>query len=244
MPLARDRFGGSTIAFLERIGGIAPWTSFAHAIWLDDAEVERLGALGGTIVHNPVSNLKLGAGIAPVPAMLRAGVTVGLGTDGASSNDSQNMFETLKAAAILQRPIVPTREWPTALDALRMCWEGGAKAMAQPLGRIAPGYRADLAILRPGELRLAPKEQIANQIVYAELGRSVDTVIVEGAAVMEARRITTVDASALLADAQRLIDGIWSTLPARAARFAEIAPTLERLEREVRALPLGFTRGD
>jgi cytosine/adenosine deaminase-related metal-dependent hydrolase len=244
VPLARERFGGSTVAFLERIGAIAPWTSFAHAIWLDDAEVERLGALGGTIVHNPVSNLKLGAGIAPVPAMLRAGVTVGLGTDGASSNDSQNMFETLKSAAILQRPIVPRTEWPTALDALRMCWDGGAKAMGQPLGRIASGYRADLAILRPGELRLAPKEQIANQLVYAELGRSVDTVIVEGSVVMEGRRVITVDAPALLADAQRLVAGIWSTLPARAARFAEIAPTLERLEREVRALPLGFTRGD
>jgi cytosine/adenosine deaminase-related metal-dependent hydrolase len=244
VPLARERFGGSTVAFLERIGAIAPWTSFAHAIWLDDAEVERLGALGGTIVHNPVSNLKLGAGIAPVPAMLRAGVTVGLGTDGASSNDSQNMFETLKSAAILQRPIVPRTEWPTALDALRMCWDGGAKAMGQPLGRIASGYRADLAILRPGELRLAPKEQIANQLVYAELGRSVDTVIVEGSVVMEGRRVITVDGPALLADAQRLVAGIWSTLPARAARFAEIAPTLERLEREVRALPLGFTRGD
>lgn len=244
VPLARERFGGSTVAFLERIGAIAPWTSFAHAIWLDDTEVERLGALGGTIVHNPVSNLKLGAGIAPVPAMLRAGVTVGLGTDGASSNDSQNMFETLKAAAILQRPIVPRAEWPTALDALRMCWDGGAKAMGQPLGRIASGYRADLVVLRPGELRLAPKEQIANQLVYAELGRSVDTVIVEGAVVMEARRIATVDAPALLADAQRLIAGIWSTLPARAARFAEVAPKLERLERAVRELPLGFTRGD
>jgi len=244
VPLARERFGGSTVAFLERIGAIAPWTSFAHAIWLDDAEIERLGALGGTIVHNPVSNLKLGAGIAPVPAMLRAGVTVGLGTDGASSNDSQNMFETVKAAAILQRPIVPRAEWPTALDALRMCWDGGAKAMGQPLGRIAPGYRADLALLRPGELRLAPKEQIANQLVYAELGRSVDTVIVEGAVVMAERRVTTVDANKLLTDAQRLIAGIWSTLPARAARFAEVAPKLERLERAVRELPLGFTRGD
>jgi len=171
-------------------------------------------------------------------------VTVGLGTDGASSNDSQNMFETAKAAAILQRPIVPRAEWPTALDALRMCWDGGAKAMGQPLGRIAPGYRADLAILRTGELRLAPKEQIANQLVYAELGRSVDTVIVEGSVVMKERRVTTVDADALLADAQRLIAGIWSTLPARAARFAEVAPKLERLERAVRELPLGFTRGD
>jgi len=243
VPLARKRYGGSTVAFLERIGGLQPWTSFAHAIWLDDAEVRRLGELGAAVVHNPVSNLKLGAGIAPVPAMLRSGVSVGLGTDGASSNDSQNMFETLKTAAILQRPIVPQGEWPTAMDALRMCWDGGARALGQKIGRVAAGYRADLVLLRAGELRLAPKEQIANQLVYAELGRSVESVIVEGAVVMDRGRITSVDAPALLADAQRLIDGIWKSLPAREARFSEIAPTLERLEREVRALSIGFTRG-
>lgn len=242
VPVARARYGGSTVAFLERIGAIQPWTSFAHAIWLDDAEVKRLGELGGTVVHNPVSNLKLGAGIAPVPAMLRAGVTVGLGTDGASSNDSQNMFETIKAAAIVQRPIVPQPEWPTALDTLRMCWDGGARVLGQRLGRIAPGYRADLVMLRASELRIAPKEQVANQIVYAELGRSVDTVMVDGDVILSHGRVATVDADALLGDAQRLIDGIWGSLPARTARFAEIAPTLERLEREVRALSIGFRR--
>jgi cytosine/adenosine deaminase-related metal-dependent hydrolase len=153
------------------------------------------------------------------------------------------MFETLKAAAILPRPIVPQPEWPTAMDALRMCWDGGARALRQPIGRIATGYRADLVLLRAGELRIAPKDQVANQLVYAELGRSVDTVIVEGQVVVARGRVTTVDADAVLADAQRLIDGIWSTLPARTARFTEIAPTLQRLEREVRGLAIGFTRG-
>jgi len=243
VPLAKQRYGGSTVAFLERIGALQPWTSFAHAIWLDDAEVARMGELGATIVHNPVSNLKLGAGIAPVPALRRAGAHVALGTDGASSNDSQNMFETVKAAAIIQRPIVARSEWPTALDALAMCWDAGARAIGQPVGRLAKGYRADLVLLRPGELRLAPKEQIANQLVYAELGRSVDTVLIEGEIVLKERRFVTVDAPALLADAQRLVDGIWSSLPARAARFAEVGPTLERLEQRVRDLSIGFTRG-
>ena len=243
VPLARERYGGSTVAFLERIGALTERVSFAHAIWLDDAEVTRLGELRGTVVHNPVSNQKLGAGIAPIPAMLRAGVHVGLGTDGASSNDSQNMFETLKAAALLQRPITPRAEWPTAFETLRMCWDGGAKAMGQPLGRIAAGYRADLVLLRPGELRLGPKEQIANQLVYAELGRSVETVIIDGEVVMTGRRVATVDAVALHEGAQHLVERVWSTLPARAARFAEVAPTLERLEQKVHALPIGFTRG-
>ena len=242
VPLARSRYGGSTVAFMERIGGVQPWTSFAHAIWLDDDEIARLGALSGTVVHNPVSNLKLGAGIAPVPDLLQAGVTVALGTDGASSNDSQNMFETLKAAALVQRPTLPRDRWPTAFDTLRMCWDGGARALGQRVGRIADGFRADLVLLRVGELRLGPKEQVANQLVYGELGRSVETVLVDGEVVVAGGRVTSVDADALRSEAQRLVDGIWSSLPAREARFAEIGPTLARLEREVRALDLGFSR--
>jgi 5-methylthioadenosine/S-adenosylhomocysteine deaminase len=242
VPLARERYGGSTVAFLQRIGGLQPWTSFAHAIWLEDGEIPLLASSGAVVVHNPVSNLKLGAGIAPVPALLAAGVPVALGTDGASSNDSQNMFETLKTAAILQRPVVPQERWPTAMDALRMCWDGGARALGQRIGRLAAGYRADLVLLRTGELRLGPKQQVADQLVYAELGRSVEIVIVDGAVVVEGGRVVSVDADRLRADAQRLVDRIWGTLPEREARFAEVGPTLERLERTVRGLPVGFTR--
>lgn len=242
VPIAKDRYGGSTVAFLERIGALEPWASFAHAIWLDDREIELLAASETTVVHNPVSNLKLGAGIAPVPAMLAAGVGVGLGTDGASSNDSQNMFETLKAAAIVQRPAVPRDRWPTAMQTLRMCWDGGARALQQPIGRLAPGHRADIAILRTGDLRVAPKEQVANQIVYGELGRSVDRVLVDGDVVVRDGRAVRVDAERMKRDAQRLIDGIWSSLAERERRFAEVRPMLERLEADVRALPVGFSR--
>jgi 5-methylthioadenosine/S-adenosylhomocysteine deaminase len=243
VPLARERYGGSTVGFLDRIGGLAPWTSFAHAIWLDDAEIPTLARSGAVVVHNPVSNLKLGAGIAPVPSLLAAGVPVALGTDGASSNDSQNMFETLKMAALLQRPVVSQDRWPTALDTLRMCWDGGAQALGQRLGRIAPGYRADLVLLRTDRLlRLGPKEQVAQQLVYAELGGSVETVLVDGAVVVEGGRVTSVDAATLRAEAQRLVDAIWGTLPQRSERFAEVGPTLEKLEREVRAFAIGFDR--
>lgn len=242
IPVARERYGGSTVDFLERIGGLEEWTSFAHAIWLDDREIETLAASGTTVVHNPVSNLKLGAGIAPVPAFLAAGVGVGLGTDGASSNDSQNMFETLKTAAIVQRPAVSRERWPTAMQTLRMCWDGGARAIRQKVGRLAPGYRADVVLLRTGELRIAPKDQVANQLVYAELGRSVDTVMVDGHVVVRDGQAVSVDADRIRRDAQRLVDGIWGSLEEREKRFAEVGPLLERLEREVRSLPVGFSR--
>lgn len=242
VPVARERYGGSTVEFLRRIGALEPWTSFAHAIWLDDREIDLLAGSGTMVVHNPVSNLKLGAGIAPVPALLAAGVPVGLGTDGASSNDSQNMFETLKAAAIVQRPVVARGRWPSAMDALRMCWDGGARALGQKVGRLASGYRADIVLLRTGGLRIGPKDQVANQLVYAELGRSVETVLVEGEVVVRGGRVVSVDADAIRRDAQRLVEGIWSSLAERERRFGEVAPMLERLEREVRALPVGFSR--
>ncbi|MBM4433844.1 MAG: amidohydrolase [Chloroflexi bacterium] len=242
VPIARERYGGSTVAFLERIGALEEWTSFAHAIWLDDDEIARLARSATTVVHNPVSNMKLGAGIAPVPALRAAGVPVALGTDGASSNDSQNMFETLKAAALVQRPAAPRERWPTALQTLRMCWDGGARALRQRIGRIEPGYRADLALLRIGDLRLAPKEQVANQLVYAEQGRSVDIVLVDGEVVVRGGRAVRVDAAGVRRDAQRLVDRIWGTLADRELRSAEVAPLLERLEAAVRALPVGFDR--
>jgi cytosine/adenosine deaminase-related metal-dependent hydrolase len=242
VPVARERYGGSTVTFLERMGALEAWTSFAHAIWLDDDEIALLARSRTTVVHNPVSNLKLGAGIAPVPALLAAGVPVALGSDGASSNDSQNMFETLKAAAIVQRPVVPRDLWPTAMQTLRMCWDGGARALRQPIGRLAPGYRADVVLLRTGDLRVAPKDQVANQLVYAELGRSVDIVLVEGEVVVQGGRAVRVDPAAVRRDAQRLVDGIWSSLAEREKRFAEVGPMLERLEAKVRALPVGFSR--
>ncbi len=242
VPVGQKRYAGSTVKFLEGIGCLAPWASFAHAIWVDEEEIELMAGTGCVVVHNPVSNLKLGAGIAPVPAMLRAGVNVALGTDGGSSNDSQNMFETLKAAAVLHRIAGPPETWPGAEDSLRMCWLGGAKAIGQPVGRLEPGHRADLTLLNTRELFVAPKEQLLQQIVYSEMGSSVDTVLVDGNVVVREGRVVTVDTDALHQEAQELVSRIWSDLPKRLARFEEVRPMLERLERAVGALPLRFAR--
>jgi len=242
VPVAHERYGGSTVGFLERIGCLQPWSSFAHAIWLSPAEIELFGASQAVAVHNPVSNLKLGAGLSAVPAMRRAGVQVALGSDGASSSDSQNMLETVKAAAVLHRIANPPDQWPGAFDALGLCWQGGAAALGQPLGRLQPGYRADLTILHMRSLFVEPKEQMANQIVYSEFGGSVDTVLVEGRVVVQDGRIITVDTQALHQEAQEVVDRICSTLPERLRRFEELRPMLDRLEASVGQLPLEFTR--
>ena len=242
VPVAEERFAGSTVDYLRTLGGLQEWTSFAHGIWLSDEEVAMLGETDAGIVHNPVSNQKLGAGIAPAPALVRAGVNVALGSDGASSNDSQNMFETVKSAAILHRIANPPDQWPGAEDALRMCWQGGAAVMGKPIGRIAPGCKADLTVLSTDSLLLAPKEQLMNQIVYSELGMSVETVIVGGEVVVRDRRIQTIDVDAVFAEAQELAARVWASLPERFTRYEETEPILRQLERQVGALELRFAR--
>ncbi len=242
VPVAEERFAGSTVEYLRGLGGLQEWTSFAHGIWLSDEEVAMLGETDAGIVHNPVSNQKLGAGIAPAPALARAGVNVALGSDGASSNDSQNMFETVKSAAILHRIANPPDQWPGAEDALRMCWQGGAAVMGKPIGRIAAGCKADLTVLATDSLLLAPKEQLMNQIVYSELGMSVETVIVGGEVVVRDRRIQTIDVDAVFAEAQELAARVWASLPERFTRYEETEPILRQLEHQVGALELRFAR--
>ena len=242
VPFAAARYGGSTVDYLDRLGCLTEWASFAHAIWLDDDEVARLAASPAVAVHNPVSNLKLGAGLAPAPRLWSQGGRVALGADGASSNDSQNMWETVKMAAILHRIALDPDDWPGSGDALGMCWRGGAAALGEDLGRLAVGALGDIAVLDWGRLLPAPTEQIRNQLVYSELGASVRSVIVDGDVVVRDRVLMTIDLSALQNEAAEVVERIWTTLPARLERFKEVAPMLRHLEKAVAELPIGFRR--
>jgi 5-methylthioadenosine/S-adenosylhomocysteine deaminase len=240
--VGRERFGGSTVDYLAGLGALAPWVSLAHGIWVSDDEIAQLAATEAVVVHNPVSNLKLGAGVAPAPAMSRAGVTIALGTDGASSNDSQNMFETIKQAAIVHRINTTSDTWPSATDVLRWCWQGGATAMGRKLGRIAPAFEADLVLLEPGQLERAPKDIVAQQLVFGELGSSVNTVIIDGDVVLRNGEFTVLDEAAILGEGQALADRIWAGLPERLSRFEAVQGDLDRLEQAVADLDVGFER--
>lgn len=233
VTVARERYGVRTVEFLGELGALEPWASFAHAIWLDDTEIELFAQTDAVAVHNPASNLKLGAGVAPVPRLLRAGAKVAIGSDGASSNDTQNMFETLKLATILHRVHGPQRTWPTAADGLSMCWTNGAAAMGADLGRLAVGARADLTVLDSGYIWPAPPGQLRQQLVYGELGSAVRSVYVDGRALLSGRRVTTVDESAIRAEARDIAARIWRTLPDRLAAFEQLRTVLERIEDQV-----------
>lgn len=230
VDIASERFGGSTVEFLGKMGALEDWASYAHSIWLNQREIEMFAETDAVAIHNPASNLKLGAGVAPIPAMLRAGANVALGSDGASSSDTQNMFETLKLSTTLHRVQGPPATWPTAMDGLGMLWTGGAAAVGADIGRLEVGALADLTVLDIDRLWPAPAEQMRYQLAYSELGAAVKSVYVDGAPVMVDRAITTIDESAILAEAREIAERVWTTLPARLAKFEELRPMLEQIE--------------
>jgi cytosine/adenosine deaminase-related metal-dependent hydrolase len=190
----------SLCAHLAELGFLSSRLSAAHGVWLDDREMELLASAGASVVHNPASNLKLGSGIAQVAKLTKRGVNVALGTDGGDTSDTYSIFEQMKLAAFLSRVVADdAADWITALDALRMGTVNGAAAVPawrNKIGKIKPGYRADLVLLKPG-LRLRPLNDIVHQLVFCEAGQSVDTVFVDGKMVLESGRLIGVDEDSL-----------------------------------------------
>jgi 5-methylthioadenosine/S-adenosylhomocysteine deaminase len=240
--VGQKRYGGSTVQFLDRIGCLEDWASFAHAIWLDPDEVRLFAHSTACAVHNPISNSKLGVGTAPVIEMRKAGATIAIGSDGSSSADGQNMFETIKAAANVHRAGHRYEDWILAEDALDMCWNGGAAALGQRVGKLAPGYAADLMILHTRHLFITPKEQLAGQIVHSELGSSIDTMIIGGEVVFTDNRFTRIDEEAIHAEAQDILTRVYRGMPERERLFAKMYPIFRDLERAVADAGLSFTR--
>jgi guanine deaminase len=178
---AQLRYGMTLTAHLERLGLLGPGFSGAHAIWIDDAEIALLARHGGTLAHNPGSNLRLGNGIADMRRAIGGGVTVGVGTDGSSSADNQNMFEAMRLAAFVSRVFDRAPEdWIGAAEAIRLATEGSAAVlgMGELIGRIAPGYKADLVFLDLDHVNLVPLNSAVNQLVNTEDGAAVRDVMV------------------------------------------------------------------
>ena len=155
------------VEYLAELNFLGPRVSFAHGVWLDDRDIESLARTETKIVHNPISNLKLGSGLAPIQALRARGVDVALGADNAGgANDSQNMFEVMKYAALINKLYGPAEEWIGAQDAFQMCLTNGARITGQAIGSLQPGSLADIIILETGRLFGASRETILNQLVY------------------------------------------------------------------------------
>jgi 5-methylthioadenosine/S-adenosylhomocysteine deaminase len=237
-----DHTGRSIVEDLVHIGLAGPGNSFAHGVWLSEREIALLAESRVAVVHCPISNLKLGSGVAPLQAMLAAGLSVALGGDGAAANDSQNMFEVMKQAALIHKLYGSPDRWPTADTVLRLCLHGGARVLGMPVGSLRPGYLADLVMLDRRRLFDTPKPHLLNQLVYGELGQSVDTVIVGGQVVIQQGRAVLVDEDALYAEANDLVRGLYRDLDRRRGIVAQAEAPLWGLHAAVLSTPVGFDR--
>ena len=211
---SRQRWGTTLVGRLAALGALGPRFVGAHGVWLTDDDIRRLADAGAAVAHNPASNLKLGCGIAPVREMVEQGLTVGLGTDGAMSSDNLNLFEAMRFAALVGKvrfPHEPAR-WIGAQTAWELATRGSARVlgMADLLGAVAPGYKADLVFLRSDSACLRPMNHPLNALVYAETGADVETVLVDGRIVLEHGEVRTVNEARLRAQAQEAADRVRS----------------------------------
>lgn len=227
--VTRERWGSSVGPFLKDVGCLGPHVSFAHAVWTNDADIRVLAESGSSVVHNPPANMRLGSGVAPVQAMRRHGLNVALGADGPGGNDSQNMFEVMKSAALMHKLYGPPSAWLSARDAMEMCWNGGSKVLRQNVGSIRPGSLADLTILKLDRLFLMPREQFTTQIVYSESGASVDTVLVGGEVIVEGGVVRTVNTTELKREVQEIVHRVYAELGARRRNLLGAAKIIDRI---------------
>ena len=200
--------GSRNLKYLEKIGVVGPNVQMAHCIWLDDEEMDVLAATGTHVLHCPCCNAKLGSGIAKVPEMVERGISVALGSDGAPSNNNLDMFIEMRVASLVHKARLGAAAFP-AEKVLRLATNGGAAALglAEEIGSIEEGKKADLILLDDGGLRAAPlaafdEDDPAGRIVSAFQSESVRTSIIDGRVVMEDRELQTMDEAEILADAR------------------------------------------
>ncbi len=224
-------YGKDTLAHLRDLGVLGPRFTIAHGVWLSEAEIEILAETGAAVSHNPSSNLRLRAGIAPLNALLAAGVTVGLGMDGTTINDDEDMFAEMRLALRLHRTPMLGGPAPSVAQIFEMATSGGAKLLRkeETLGRLAPGYEADLVLVDVERVTwpwVAPEVDPRALLVQRARAGDVDTVLIAGEVVFRDGRPTRFDA----AEAGRELAARLAAEPYPEAAARLVAALLPRVE--------------
>jgi 5-methylthioadenosine/S-adenosylhomocysteine deaminase len=201
-----EKYKATPVQFLESLGFFGPRTLGAHGVHLTPEDIATLRRRNVGISHNPESNMKLASGTAPVLPLRTAGVAVGLGTDGAASNNDLDMFEAMRQAALLHKLQSGDPRALPAAEVLAMATREGAKAigMDSQIGSLEPGRRADLIVVSMTAARQTPMYDPLSHLVYATRGDDVRTTVVNGRVLMRDRKVVTVDETAVLREARRL----------------------------------------
>ena len=211
----QQMFGQKALAFLKNTGYLTDRLLAYHCVVMDEQDIELFADQGCKVVHTPESNMKLASGVAPVPAMLTAGITVGLGTDSCASNNNLDMFREMDMTAKLHK--VNSLD-PTVMDAktvLRMATCEGARALGleEMAGTLTAGKKADLIIIALNKPHLTPLYNEYSHLVYAAGGADVDTAMINGRLVMKNRHLLTIDEREVMAQVRQIAERIKKDLP-------------------------------
>jgi 5-methylthioadenosine/S-adenosylhomocysteine deaminase len=179
-----------------------------HCVWLDDEDIKILAKKKVKVSHNPISNMYLASGIAPIPKLIKAGVIVSLGVDGAASNNNQDMFELMKTTALLHKVASCDPMAITAEKVLEMATIDGAKALGleNEIGSIEVGKKADIILINLKEANMTPLNRIVSQLVYCGKSYNVNTVIIDGKIIMENRQLKSINENEVIEKAQKVAD--------------------------------------
>ncbi len=217
LQYSKDTFGMTSIELFESIGFFDGPTIAAHVVWPTEAEIPILAKRRVGVIHNPTSNMKIASGVSPVTEMLRAGVLIGLGTDGAASNNDLDMWEEMRLAAFLQKVDRMDPEVLSAQTVLTMATSGGAEAigLGDQIGALAIGMKADLIQVSFDDVHFVPTYDVISHLVYVADEQDVATVIVDGKVLMREHVVLTVDTNRVTQEARALAQRIQMSLTDR-----------------------------
>ena len=204
------KYGVTPIALAERAGLFNNRTIAAHCVHVTDEDLDILRKNHVTVATNPVSNMKLGNGFSPIPKMLKKKINVALGTDGAASNNSLNMFHELSVLTLIHKGLTEKAQCVSAKEGLFMMTMAGAKAMGKEyeIGSVEEGKKADLILLNTASTSMMPRNDLISCLAYSANGSEVDTVIVDGKILMENREVKTLDKERIFFENEKIMNRI------------------------------------
>ncbi|HMD89352.1 MAG TPA: amidohydrolase [Anaerolineaceae bacterium] len=201
---ALQQYGVNAVELLDRNGVLGEDFIGVHLVQLDEKSLDILQKRRIKVSHNPVSNMVLASGVAPIPELMKRGLVIGLGTDGAASNDNQNMLEVIKTAAILHKCVHRDATLLPAIEILKMATCDGAKVVGREseIGSLEPGKKADFFLFNPKNIACVPVADPITSLVYSANPGCIDTVVIDGQLVMERGEIKTLDEESLIRNLQ------------------------------------------
>ncbi|MDQ8728247.1 amidohydrolase family protein [Bradyrhizobium sp. LHD-71] len=241
-------WGKSMVEHLDALGFLKSATALVHGVWLSPRDRELIAKSGASVQYNPWSNASIGSGAADFRALRDAGINVSMGSDGCGVTFTCSMLLTLKFGAGIGRiRTTDHRAWPTAAEIWDAATIGGARALGREheIGRLAPGYKADLVLYRKSSMPMVPLNVPVRQLVHGEAGAGIDAVVVDGRVVMRDGRLTTVNEASLIAKFKAAHENLLDRICASEASSQPLLEGLERIYERCLSLPISsdVTRG-